>query len=195
MSLLELLVAAKNTHKCHICGKLVQCRSNMYGHYSRKHYKEELGNLIGETLKCPVCKVVKASKYDLVVHVGRVHIYLEKFLPKKYHISIQSPNKEMNKQDSGGFFNLAVQNPAIIKDLTNKVNEKRHIRSKVIQKRKVKSPWSRRKSLTSLSVNCAMTISSTVEEVSSIDITQTFIINRNYRISLGAPFLVSSARR
>ena len=72
------------------CERSYKARSDLYGHYSSHHYKEEILKTVGETLICPVCKYVRKSRNALIVHVGRVHNFVEKFLPKEYHVSMKN---------------------------------------------------------------------------------------------------------
>ena len=66
--------------QCHFCKNNFQSRSDLYGHYSSHHYKTELLKTVGETKTCPVCKMVKKNCNQLIIHVGRVHNYVEQFL-------------------------------------------------------------------------------------------------------------------
>ena len=72
------------------CNRNLKFRSDIYAHYSRTHYKKELLNILGENESCPECGMGKKNIDDLIVHIGRVHGYVEQFLPKSFQIPLIS---------------------------------------------------------------------------------------------------------
>ena len=83
-------VILENTFNCHICFAAQKNRSQLYTHYARFHYKEQLHKIIGESKTCPVCKIDQKSTYDLISHLGSVHSYVNNFLPKSYQLALQN---------------------------------------------------------------------------------------------------------
>ena len=67
---------------CKPCKREFKYRSDIYAHYSRHHYREQLYKILGERKVCPECLVKKKTSNDLIIHIGRVHNYVEQFLPK-----------------------------------------------------------------------------------------------------------------
>ena len=61
-------------------------RSDIYGHYSRNHFKEDILNRVGEGNQCSFCSVIFTNPHHKASHYGRVHNMLESFLPKQHHI-------------------------------------------------------------------------------------------------------------
>eukprot|EP00092_Neocalanus_flemingeri_P030658 GFUD01033289.1.p1 GENE.GFUD01033289.1~~GFUD01033289.1.p1 ORF type:complete len:395 (+),score=88.59 GFUD01033289.1:100-1185(+) len=80
---------------CQLCDHLsyFKGRSDLYGHYSKVHYKMELLNILGNTQTCPVCNMNKKKRNELIIHVGRVHSYVDKFLPECFQV----PPKNLEK--------------------------------------------------------------------------------------------------
>ena len=76
---------------CVFCQKVTKSRSDLYGHYCRNHFLEELLGIVGaETKECKQCQKKFSGPAAVVAHFGRVHNLIEEVLPQKYHIP---PNK------------------------------------------------------------------------------------------------------
>ena len=56
-------------------------RSHLFNQYARLHFKEKIRSLIGNTKRCPVCDMEHKTSYEMIRHVGSVHIYVDQFLP------------------------------------------------------------------------------------------------------------------
>jgi len=77
---------------CKPCNRQFKCRSDIYAHYSRFHYREQLNKILDGRKACPECLVKKKTTDDLSIHIGRVHNYVEQFLPK--HAKIPATSRE-----------------------------------------------------------------------------------------------------
>jgi len=71
--------------RCHFCKVLPRygkpCRSELYRHYSLRHYSKELREEFGPAQpNCPICGKRQRSNYHS--HLGQVHNEVEKFLPE-----------------------------------------------------------------------------------------------------------------
>ena len=76
---------------CMLCKENRNNKSDLYGHYSRLHFKDDLLLKVGaDTRECTICKKVFTSQVNMVTHFGSVHNMLEEFLPKEYHIVLNS---------------------------------------------------------------------------------------------------------
>ena len=74
---------------CQPCNRYFKCRSDIYAHYSRSHYKKELLNILGQNKSCPECGMGKKKTDELTVHIGRVHGYVEQFLQKSSQVPLK----------------------------------------------------------------------------------------------------------
>ena len=87
-----LLKSGSSHHlKCALCGQKEAKRSDLYGHYSSCHFKNQLVERLGaEKKECKEHKVTFQNQLGMVVHFGRVHNMVEDFLSPEHHTPLTS---------------------------------------------------------------------------------------------------------
>ena len=83
----------KKRFHCHLCDFAAKKRNLLYAHYCCQHYKQDILRELEGHRNCPECKLKIDQKYKLIFHVGVVHDYLDRFLPKEFQIAKHSRHK------------------------------------------------------------------------------------------------------
>jgi len=80
-------VDPRKSLECHICYSKQKSRSKLYGHYARRHYRENIEAMMGENkLECQFCKNIFSSVDNLIAHIGSTHSKEEEYLPARFRI-------------------------------------------------------------------------------------------------------------
>jgi hypothetical protein len=144
----------KGSLKCAFCNVSEKSRSDLYGHYSRTHFKAEIAAYAGtETKECKTHNVIFKCQIGMVVHFGRVHNLLETFLPKEHHIplssrAVKSVETLTNTPDPSHIQTIEIKLPEVLQgainshvnNTTKTVQNSRHKKANKVIK-KVKSPF------------------------------------------------------
>ena len=115
---------------CHFCSRPpFSDKKSLHYHIAGVHFKDQIKDLIGDTLECPDCHKSFSKVNDLFRHVGTFHRYIYKFIPEFLLDTPQTSTK--NEADCAGKQQNSVANP---KSQECKIVKKRIWLEKLIRK-------------------------------------------------------------
>ena len=95
---------------CHFCSRPpFSDKKSLHYHIAGVHFKDQIRDLIGDTLECPDCHKSFSKVNDLFRHVGTFHRYIYKFIPEFLLDTPQTSTK--NEADCAGKQQNSVANP------------------------------------------------------------------------------------
>ena len=72
---------------CFKCDFQAKTRMKLDIHYSLKHFRDQIDEVINGSRCCPICETeFPKKKTDLITHVGLVHDIVDQFLPKEHQL-------------------------------------------------------------------------------------------------------------
>ena len=83
-------VPLSSTYNCYKCPFTMTTRSELYEHYSLKHFYAKIIKKFRPQKVCPNCNFDISSKDIWVCHLGTKHNTVDLFLPEKYKVPVNS---------------------------------------------------------------------------------------------------------